>query len=65
MCIMCILSGRLGFGTAGAGDIDPLDFFQYVDENTATPDFVKYHKKQLQACGVLMGRSGFEVHDLH
>ena len=36
-----------------------------MDENTGTPDFVKYHKKQLQACGVLMGRNGYDVHDLH
>ena len=36
-----------------------------MDENTGTPDFVKYHEKQLQACGVLMGCNGYEVHDLH
>ena len=36
-----------------------------MDENAGTPDFVKYHEKQLHACGVLIGRSGYEVHDLH
>ena len=36
-----------------------------MDENTGTPDFVKYHKKQLQAHGVPFGHSGYAVHDLH
>ena len=62
---MCILCGRLGFGTAGADDIDPFDFSQNIDENIGTPDFVKYHEKQLQACGVLMGRKGYEIYILH
>ena len=37
----------------------------YIDENSGTPDFVKYHKKQLQACGVHFGLNGYEAHDLH
>lgn len=30
-----------------------------------TQEHLKYHKKRLQACGVLMGHNGYEVHDLH
>lgn len=46
-------------------DIDPFDFSQHVDEDAGTPSFVEYHQKQLQICGVRMGRSGYQVHDLH
>ena len=46
-------------------DIDPFDFSQFVDEGAGTPSFVEYHHKQLQACGVRMGCSGFKVLDLH
>ena len=46
-------------------DVDTFDFSQFVDEDAGTPSFVEYHKKQLQACGVCMGRSGYKVLDLH
>ena len=46
-------------------DIDLFDFSQFMDEDAGTPSFVKYHQKQLQSCGVRMGRSGYQVHDLH
>ena len=46
-------------------DIDTFDFAQFVDEDAGTPSFVEYHQKQLQACGVHMGRSGYKVLDLH
>ncbi|DBA84462.1 TPA: hypothetical protein ACH3X1_006089 [Trebouxia sp. C0004] len=50
---------------AGVSDIETFDFSQFVDEDAGTPSFVEYHKKQLQACGVRMGRSGYKVLDLH
>lgn len=50
---------------AGVSDIDPFDFSQFVDEDAGTPSFVEYHQKQLQACGVHMGRNGYSVLDLH
>ena len=46
-------------------DIDTFDFSQFVDEDAGTPSFVEYHRNQLQACGVRMGRSGYKVLDLH
>ena len=52
-------------GIAGVSDVDTFDFSQFVDENAGTPSFVEYHHKQLQACGVRMGRSGYKVLDLH
>ena len=45
-------------------DIDTFDFSQFVDEDAETPGFVEYHHKQLQACGVRMGRRGYKVLDL-
>ena len=45
--------------------IDPFDYSQFVNEDAGTPDFVAYHQKQLQSCGVRIGRSGYQVHDLH
>ena len=52
-------------GTAGASDIEPFDYSQYANEDAGTPDFVVYHQKQLQSCGLHMGRDGYEVSDLH
>ena len=46
-------------------DIDPFDLSQFVDEDAGTPSFIEYHEKQLKSCGVRMGRSGYQVHDLH
>ncbi len=51
--------------TAGVSDIDPFDFSQFVNEDAGTPSFVEYHQKQLQSCGVHMGRNGYSVLDLH
>ena len=50
---------------AGVSDIDPFDFSQFVDEDAGMPSFVEYHQKQLQSCGVHMGRSGYQVLNLH
>lgn len=36
-----------------------------MDEGAGPPDFVEYHQKQLQSCGVRIGSSGYQVHDLH
>lgn len=36
-----------------------------MNEDAGAPDFVAYHEKQLQSCGVRMGRSGYQMHDLH
>ena len=46
-------------------DIDTFDFSQFVDEDAGMPSFVEYHSKQLQACGVRMGCSGYKILDLH
>ena len=46
-------------------DVDTFDFSQFVDEDAGTPSFVEYHQKQLQACGVRMGRSGYKVLGLY
>ncbi len=46
-------------------DIDPFDFSQFANEATGTPSFVEYHQKQLQLCGVHVGRNGYSVLDLH
>lgn len=47
------------------GYIKPFDFSKYLDENTGTPDFVKYHKEQLEAYGVPFRLNGYDIHDLH
>ena len=36
-----------------------------MNEDAAAPDFAIYHQRSLQTCGVHMGRSGYQVHDLH
>lgn len=46
-------------------DIDTFDLSQFVDEDAGTPSFVEYHQKQLQACGMRMGRIGHKALDLH
>ena len=43
----------------------PFYFWEYGNENAAAEDLAKEHTKHLRACGVTMGRGGFEVKDLH
>ena len=62
---MCISWHQPHCGVAGVSDINTFDFSQFVDEDAGTPSFVEYHHNQLQACGVRMGRSGYQVLDLH
>ena len=62
---MCISWHQAHCDVAGVSDIDTFGFSQFEDEDAGTPSFVECHHKQLQACGVRMGRSGFKVLDLH
>ena len=58
----------LSHGTAGASDIPPFDFSQYMDEEAGSPHFLEYHQEQLQACGLNIGRNGYwllDLQDLH
>ncbi len=62
---ICIAWRSAHCGIAGVSEIDTHNFSQFVDEDAGTPSFVEYHEKQLQACGVRMGRSGYQVLHLH
>ena len=45
--------------------MEPFDYSEFETEDEGTPKFLEYHQRQLDACGVRMGRSGYQVHDLH
>jgi hypothetical protein len=51
------------------GDVPPLLNFDWrnrdLDENNNVADFMQYVATSLQQCGVVIGRSGFQVLDMH
>ena len=51
--------------SVGIPEIAPFPFWDYFNENAAAADLAKEHREHLQACGVKMGRGGFDVMDLH
>lgn len=52
-------------GTADFPECKPFPFQEYPSEDSASADLAKYHREQLKAMGVTMGRGGFDVKDLH
>ena len=49
----------------GFQDVELSDHRQLPDEDTGTPAFLEYHRRQLQQCGVQLAPGGFKLHDLH
>ena len=50
---------------AGEPSCSPFDYSQHLSENAGTPVLLKHHEHHLGLFGVLFGRSGFQMHDVH